>query len=175
MQWGKGSKAVLSGEGLWLLPTGLGDKVRCGLCPAHRHPGPSDLPDTQVPPTCPTPRSLRLASEEPGSPVSGHEGRFSPRQGCACRPLAPSWAFRPAVMAPLRVLPFPGGLLEGKTSFKVLRNKTPVVGFRGPPVRRCFWRDSLFLDLGPRTRPRHPQCLPFPRAHRQGAPQGPCS
>lgn len=29
-------------------------------------------------------------------------------------------------------------------SFKILRNKTPGVGFRGRPVRRYFWRDALF-------------------------------
>lgn len=43
-----------------------------------------------------------------------------------------------------------------------------MVGFQGPPVRRYFWRDSLFLDLGPRTQPQHPQRLPIPQASQAG-------
>lgn len=105
--------------------------------------------------------------------------RWPSLQQSRCRlPLAQCRrALRCVDVRPLLVCYFQRGLLEGKTSFKILRNKTPGVGFRGRPVRRYFWRDALF------PRPSGPglssgahsvTCSVSLRPHRQGAPQGPC-
>lgn len=84
----------------------------------------------------------------------------STQQSCCRLPLAQGpRAFSCINVRPLsRSSYFQRGFLEDKTSFKILRDKIPVVGFGNDRREGSFGEMNFFLALWPRTQLRGPQC-----------------